>query len=76
MKRSGTVVKVHRRNTNKKKWYGHVSRMNENMFQETNRKFTRRRLDQAGDSKLGNMLCKRKQEHCKKQQEVALGRQR
>jgi hypothetical protein len=39
MKRSGTQLKVHCRNTYKKRGYGHISRINENMIQEKNRKF-------------------------------------
>jgi hypothetical protein len=60
MKRSGTQLKVHCRNTHKKRGYRHFSRMNENMIQETNRNFLKKETsDHDGESKLGNILCRR-----------------
>jgi hypothetical protein len=47
MKRSGATLQDYRTNTNRnrEKWYGHISRMNANMIQETNRKFHKKETD-------------------------------
>jgi hypothetical protein len=45
MKTSGTTLEDYHRNTNKKRCYGHVSRMNENMIKETNWKIHKKETE-------------------------------